>query len=173
MFGKTDTRTSAVFSGPSLSPSPCQQEASHQDHFGRQSTFRIYNRICQWYETAHLVLEPTRSEEEEQIDLEPEQLTLLTQKQLKRATSSRRLCTTNQRQNCETLIRRASELASFARTVENGQFYITIESVQRKVSSTPFLSCERADRHKIYVIQSPSFFFPVKHCRFLRSRKTQ
>ena len=40
-------------------------------------------------------------------------------------------------ENRETLIHRASERAAFARTVENGQFYITNESVMDGNSSIP------------------------------------
>ena len=39
----------------------------------------IYSCICQWYDTDHLALTPRRSEEEEQVDLDPEQLTHIMQ----------------------------------------------------------------------------------------------
>ena len=58
----------------------------------------IYNRICQWYDTENQVLTPRTAEYEAQIDLEPEQLTLITQKKADHATSSRRLvCYNSQR----------------------------------------------------------------------------
>ena len=78
----------------------------------------VYNRICQWYETENLVLTPRR--DEEQIDLDPEQSTLITQKHRKmpQARGDSMLQLT---ENRETLIRRASEQA-FAKTVESGQF---------------------------------------------------
>ena len=42
----------------------------------------INNCIRQTYDTEHVVLTPRRSgEEEEQVDLDPEQLTLITQKE--------------------------------------------------------------------------------------------
>ena len=40
----------------------------------------IYNCMCQWYDTENVVPTPRRSEEEEQSDLDPEQLTIITQK---------------------------------------------------------------------------------------------
>ena len=42
------------------------------------------------------------------------------------------------RENRETLIRRASEQAASVRTAENGQFFITNESVMDGNSSAPF-----------------------------------
>ena len=51
----------------------------------------IYNRICQWYDTENQVLTPRTAEYEAQIDLEPEHLTLITEKTADHATSSRRL----------------------------------------------------------------------------------
>ena len=75
----------------------------------------IYSRFCQWYETEIQVPTHRRAEEEEQIDLDPEQLTLIAQKQRKmpqaRGDSLLRFT-----ENRWTLIRRAS-----ARTVVNGQ----------------------------------------------------
>ena len=41
----------------------------------------IHNGICQTYETEKLELTPRRPEEEDQIDFDPEQLKLITQKQ--------------------------------------------------------------------------------------------
>ena len=41
----------------------------------------IYACICQWYDTEHLVPTPRKSEEEEDIDLDPEQLTTSTQEE--------------------------------------------------------------------------------------------
>ena len=60
----------------------------------------------------------------EQIDLEPEQLTLIIQTQQTMAQARRDsvLLTENQ----ETMIRKASAQAVFARTVENGKFYNTL-----------------------------------------------
>ena len=40
-----------------------------------------YKRICQWYETEHLVPPPRLAEDKEQIDLDSEQLTCIPQKQ--------------------------------------------------------------------------------------------
>ena len=96
----------------------------------------VYDRSCQWYETENLAQTPRSAEDKEQIDLEPEQFTLISQKQLNvpqaRDDSMQRLT-----ENRETLIRRASEQAAFARTVENGQFLHNNESVLEGSSSTP------------------------------------
>ena len=83
----------------------------------------VYNRNCQWYEIANQIPTPRTAEHEEQIDLEPEQLTLITHKQqtMTQAGGDSVLPT----ENHETRIRKPSEQAVFARTVENGQFYIT------------------------------------------------
>ena len=51
----------------------------------------IYNCICHWCDTENLVLTPRRSEEEEQLDLDPELLTTITQKKEEHLTSSMRL----------------------------------------------------------------------------------
>ena len=59
----------------------------------------IYNRICQWYETENQVPTPTRAEDENHNGFEPEQLTLISQKQRKRATGSRRLDATTHRES--------------------------------------------------------------------------
>ena len=96
----------------------------------------IYNRIGQLCETEHQVPTPRPAEDEEQIDLEPEQLTSIAQQQQKSATSSRRFVLQHT-QHHETLIRRASEQAVFATTVEKGQIYITNDSVMDGNSSTP------------------------------------
>ena len=87
----------------------------------------IYNRTCQWYDTEKLVLAPRRSEEEEQKDVDPEQLTLITQKE-RNVSQSRGDSMLKLTANRETLIHRASEQGAFARTVEIGQFKITKES---------------------------------------------
>ena len=98
---------------------------------------RLYNRICQWYEIENQVLTPRAAEDEEQIDLELEQLTLIAQKQqtMPQATGDSLLHLTL---NHETLIRKASEQAACARTVEIGQFYITNEAVMGGNSSLLF-----------------------------------
>ena len=69
-----------------------------------------------------------RADDEEQIDLDPEPLTLITQKQwnMQQARGNQLLQIT---ENPEMLIRTPSEQAAFARTVQNGPFYITNESV--------------------------------------------
>ena len=70
-------------------------------------------------ETENLVLAPRRAEDEEQIDLDPEQLTFISQKHRKipqvRGDSMLHLT-----ENREMLIRRASEQGAFARTEEHG-----------------------------------------------------
>ena len=99
-----------------------QQEDSHQNHFGKQFCIYFYNRICQWYETENLVLKPRRTEDKEQVHLDPEQLTLITQRQWK-MTQDQGDSLLQLTENRETSIRRASE-ASFPRTVENGQLDI-------------------------------------------------
>ena len=93
----------------------------------------MHNRICQRYET-----EPTPREanNEEQIDLEPQQLTVITQKQ-RNVPQARGDSVRNVTENRETLIRRASEQASLVRIVENEQFYITKESVMDGSTSAP------------------------------------
>ena len=59
-----------------------QQEASHQKTYW-QATYHVcrYNRICQWYDTEGQVLTSRTAEDEERIYLEPEQLTIIRQKQ--------------------------------------------------------------------------------------------
>ena len=93
----------------------------------------ILIRICQGYETENQVLTLRPAQEEKQIDLESEQLTLIAQKQ-HNATSSRRLVV-QLTENGETLIQRASEQTAFARTVNVGQFCVSIESVMDGNSS--------------------------------------
>ena len=70
------------------------------------------------------VLTSRTEKHEDHIDLEPEHLTLLTQKQrnMPQARGDSLLQLT---ENHETLIRKASEQASHVRAVENRQFYIT------------------------------------------------
>ena len=76
-----------------------------------------YNCVCPWYETEHLVLTPRRYEEEEEVDLDPEQLTIVTQEErnMAHARGDSMLKLTGNR---KTLIHRASEQAEVARTVE-------------------------------------------------------
>ena len=59
----------------------------------------IYNNFCQWYDTENDVFTPRTAEDEEQIDREPEHLTLITQKTAEHATSSRRLVVTTHRES--------------------------------------------------------------------------
>ena len=77
----------------------------------------IYNRTCHWYETENQVPTPRTAEDEEQIDLEPEQLTWISQKQqtLPRARGDSLQQIT---ENHETLIRKASQQAACARMTE-------------------------------------------------------
>ena len=88
----------------------------------------IYSRVCQLHETGNQVRAPRRAEDEEQIDLDPGHLTLITQHQRKmpqvRGDPLLKLTV-----NHETLIHKASEQAAIASTVKNWQFYITNESV--------------------------------------------
>ena len=79
---------------------------------------------------------PRSAEDEEQIDLEPEQLTFTTQKQ-RNMLQARGVLWLQLAENRETLIRRASEQAAFARTVENEHFYITEESVMDANNDIP------------------------------------
>ena len=88
-------------------------------------------------------LQPRRAEDEAHMDREPEQLTLITQKQ-RNVQQSRGDSMQQLTANRETLIRRASEQASFARTLENGQFYITNQAVLEGNSST-LLCTEHTD----------------------------
>ena len=98
----------------------------------------VYKRMCQWYDTEKLVSTPKRSEDDEQIDLDPEQFTIITQKHQKmpQARGDSLLQLT---ENRETQIHRASELADYARTVESGQIFFTNGSVMDGNSSA--LSC--------------------------------
>ena len=68
-----------------------------------------------------MVLAPRKSEEEKHIDVDPEQLTLISQRgqNMSQARGDSLLQLTANR---ETLDHRASEQAEFARTVEIGQF---------------------------------------------------
>ena len=59
----------------------------------------IYNRLCQRYETENQIFTPKRAADEEQIDLDPEHLTWITQKTAENARSSRRLLPTTQRES--------------------------------------------------------------------------
>ena len=68
----------------------------------------MYNRICQRYELANLVPTPRRAEDEEQTDLEPVQLTLITQKQ-RNVPQGRGGSTIHLTENRETLVRRTSD----------------------------------------------------------------
>ena len=88
------------------------------------SNLHCINRICQWYDTEHLVLAPRRSEGEGQLDLDPEQLTRIVQKERNMA-QARGESMPKLIANRETLIHRASELEQCARTVVNGQLIIT------------------------------------------------
>ena len=81
------------------------------------------------------ILTPRTAEVEEQIDLEPEPLTLITQKQ-QAVPQARGDSLPQPTENRETLIRRGSEQAAFARMVEKGQLCITSESVKDGNGST-------------------------------------
>ena len=63
------------------------------------SFLRIYNRTRQWYETQNQVPTLRTAGDEEPIDLDPEQLSLITQKQRNDATNSRRLAATTHRKS--------------------------------------------------------------------------
>ena len=90
-------------------------------------------RICQWHEIENQILTRRTGVDEEQIDLEPEQLTLITQKQ--QPLTQARGDSVQLTENHGTMIRRASEQAACARTVENGKFCIAHESVMDGNSS--------------------------------------
>ena len=83
----------------------------------------MYNCVHLWYDTDDLVFTLRKSEDQE-IDLDPEQLTKITQKERNispaRGDSMLRLTT-----NLETLTHMDCEQAKFARTVDIGQFIIT------------------------------------------------
>ena len=83
------------------------------------------------------ILTPRRWEDEEEIDLDPEQLAIIqqTERNLSQAggESMQKLTA-----NLEMLMHRASEQADLARTVEFGQCYVTKDSVMDGNSSTPF-----------------------------------
>ena len=68
----------------------------------------IYNCMYPWYDTEKLALTPRGSEEDEQIDLDPEQLTSITQKQ-QTVRQARGDSLPQLKENHETLIWRASE----------------------------------------------------------------
>ena len=97
----------------------------------------MYKRICQWFDTENQVHTPRTAEDEEQLDREPEQLTLISHEQqtMPQAPGNSLLQLT---ENHETPIRRGSEQAAYARTVEHVQFHITHESVMDGNSSTLF-----------------------------------
>ena len=89
---------------------------------------RVYHRICQWYETENQVFAPRTAEHDEQVDLEPVQLTFTTQQQ-----------ETMRQARCDPLLQLTEsqdEQAAFARTVEIGQFQNTNETVMDGNSST-------------------------------------
>ena len=102
----------------------------------------MYNRICQRYYIGKLVLTPRRSEDEEQIDLDPSSLHL-SRKPLGKCHNESLLQLT---ENHEKLIHKASERAEFARTVENRQFYITNESFVMDENSSTLLCREYSDQ---------------------------
>ena len=80
------------------------------------------NCMCQWYQTENLVPTPRKSEEEEdEIDLDPEQLTTITQKE-RNVSQARGDSMLKFTANRETLIHSASEHPKCARTVDIGQF---------------------------------------------------
>ena len=119
----------------------------------------IFNPICQWYDTENLVPTPRRAEDE--INLQPEQLALITQKQrnMPQARGDSMLPLT---ENRETLIRTASEQASFSRWVEMDnsvlpmrfcygwkQLYILMQRILRtkkfselEITSSSYRSCQ-------------------------------
>ena len=96
---------------------------------------KFYNCICQWYETENLVPTPRKSEEEEEIDVNPQQLTKNTQieRSVSQAWGDSMLKLVANR---ETLIHRASEQATCASTMDIGTFCITSDSVFDGNSST-------------------------------------
>ena len=78
--------------------------------------FCIYNRICQWSETEHLLRTARKSEEEEEEEtaFDPEQLTVKTKKKKERnMPRARGDSMPKLTSNRETLIHRASALANF------------------------------------------------------------
>ena len=89
----------------------------------------VYTCVCQWYDIENLYQQREKLEEEE-IDIDPEQLTILTRTEwnMSQARGDSVLEITANR---ETLIHRASEKATFARPVD-----ITNDSVVDGNSST-------------------------------------
>ena len=108
------------------------------------STTRRFSSRPYWQAVCHVFtiafasgmrgLTARRVEDEEQIDLDLEQLTKITQK--KKVSQARGDSMLQLTENRETVIRKAFEQASFARAVENRQFYNTNESVMDGNSST-------------------------------------
>ena len=70
----------------------------------------IHNRICQWYEIENQIPTPRTAEDEEQIDLEPDQLTLITQQQ--RTMTQARGDSLLPTENHETMIRKSFRTVS-------------------------------------------------------------
>ena len=95
----------------------------------------IYNCICQWYDTSNLTPIPSKPEEEEEIDLDPEQMTTITHKErnMSQARGDSMLKIIAHR---KTLIHKASEQAKITRTVDIGQSYIASDSILDRNSST-------------------------------------
>ena len=100
---------------------------------------------------SHILLVPTprTAEDEEQIDLDPDQLTLISQKKKKqrKMPQARGDTLLQLTENRETRIRRASREASLAIAVENGQLFITSDFVMDGNSSTP--SCREHSEPRI------------------------
>ena len=89
-----------------------------------------------WNQTKPLCGDETSGHLAESIpNTEPEQLTLITQKQ--QTLTQARGDSVQLTEKHETMIRKASDQAAFARTVENVQFHITNESAMDGNSSTP------------------------------------
>ena len=124
-----------------------EQEDSHQYHAGRQPTMYLQMHLpVAWTEKLVSTEKIGRRR-----DLDPEQLPWL----LKNSGSVLQIT-----KNPETLFRRASEHAEFARTVEIGQSYITNESVMDGNSCT-LLCREYSERQGILEIQDCKQFSTI------------
>ena len=135
------------------------QQDSHQDHFGRQLAVCLQLQLPM-YETENLVLTPRRSVEEEQINVDPDQLSIITREERNMSQGLRRL---HAKTRCES---RDSDSQSFrtgriAKTVDIGQFNVTNESVIDGNSSTSTLLCREYSGPRNFVVQDYRPFLTI------------
>ena len=102
---------------------------------------------------------PRTAEDAEQIDLEPEQMTLLSQKQRQIATSSRRLVARTHRGSRDA--DSESFCVAFARTVEMDSFFSTSECGMEGNSSSTRL-CGEYSEPMNFIIRDDKQLLPIK-----------